>query len=90
MTDSKVLSPAKRRPPNAGKGRVKGVPNKSTAAVKDAILNAFTKVGGEDYLVKVAEEDQKTFCTLLGKVLPIDVQADVQGALIVKWQPAEQ
>lgn len=90
MTDSKVLEPAKRRPPNAGKGRVKGVPNKNTAAVKDAILNAFTKVGGEDYLVKVANEDQKTFCTLLGKVLPIDVQADVGGQLIVKWQPGEK
>lgn len=38
MTDSTVLKPAgKRRPPNAGKGRVKGVPNKTTADVREAI-----------------------------------------------------
>jgi hypothetical protein len=35
---SKVLTTTeKRRPPNAGKGRVKGVPNKATADVRTAI-----------------------------------------------------
>lgn len=35
---SKVLKSAgKRKPPNAGKGRKKGVPNKSTAACKEAL-----------------------------------------------------
>ena len=66
-----------------GKGRVKGVPNKATAALKDAILNAFTKVGGEDYLVTVAREDPRTFCTLLGKVLPMQVTGEDGGAIQV-------
>jgi hypothetical protein len=35
--DSKVQPPAKRLPPNAGKGRVKGVPNKVTGKVRQAI-----------------------------------------------------
>lgn len=36
--DSKVLpTAAKRRPPNAGKGRKKGVPNKATTTVREAI-----------------------------------------------------
>ena len=60
-------------------GRKAGTPNKATAAVKEAILNAFTKVGGEDYLVTVARDDPRTFCTLLGKVLPSEVKADIEG-----------
>ena len=54
-------------------GRRKGTPNKVTREVKDAILQAFDKVGGEDYLVRVAEEDPRTVPTLLGKVVPRDV-----------------
>jgi len=60
-----------------GAGRKKGVPNKISAKVKEAIENAFTAVGGADYLVKVAEEDPRTFCTLLGKILPTQVDAQV-------------
>jgi hypothetical protein len=51
-------------------GRTKGTPNKVNAAVKEAIVSAFNKVGGEDYLVQVAENDPRTFCALLGKVMP--------------------
>lgn len=54
-------------------GRKPGSPNLITVALKDAILNAFTKVGGEDYLVKVALADPKTFCALLGRVLPMQL-----------------
>lgn len=62
-------------------GRKKGTPNKITAQVKDAILEAFTIVGGEDYLVKVAKNDPRTFCTLLGKILPMQVEGDTQGSI---------
>jgi hypothetical protein len=51
-------------------GRAKGTPNKVNAAVKEAIVGAFNKVGGESYLVKVAESDPRAFCALLGKVMP--------------------
>ena len=37
-----------------GAGRKKGVPNKLTAHVKDAVQSAFLEMGGENYLVKVA------------------------------------
>lgn len=77
--DSKVVKTAARKPPNAGKGRKKGVPNKNTANLKNAIMHAFEQVGGKDYLVKVAEEDQRTFCTLLGKVLPSEIQAQLSS-----------
>lgn len=58
-------------------GRKKGSPNKLTAVVKDAILNAFQEVGGKSYLVRVAEEDPRAFCTLLGKILPSELNATV-------------
>lgn len=69
------------KPPNAGKGRKKGVPNKATAQLKDAILNAFVTVGGETYLAGVAKDDPKTFCALLGKVLPMQVTGEGGGPL---------
>lgn len=59
-----------------GPGRPKGVPNKATKALKDAILHAFDKVGGASYLERIAESDPKTFCTLLGKVLPLTINSD--------------
>lgn len=65
-------------------GRTKGTPNKATAALKDAILNAFESVGGVSYLEHVALTDHKTFCTLLGKVLPLQVTGEDGGAVIVE------
>ena len=53
-----------------GAGRKKGVPNKLTANVKACIIAAFADAGGKDYLVTVAKTDPRTFCMLLGKVLP--------------------
>lgn len=59
-----------------GAGRKKGSPNKTTVQLKDAILNAFAEVGGEKYLVRLAKEDPRTFCMLLGKVLPATLAGD--------------
>lgn len=72
----------KRKPPNAGKGRQKGVPNKSTAVLKEAILLAAKLSGGDKkgkdglvgYLKRVADTDVKAFSGLLGKVLPLQVE----------------
>lgn len=80
----------KRRPPAAGIGRKKGVPNKTTQALKDAIMNAFETVGGESYLVKVANADMRTFCTLLGRVLPTEIKADVSDTLADRLEQARR
>lgn len=76
MTVSKVVAAAK-KPPNAGKGRVKGVPNKTTALLKDAILKAAENAGGKDglvgYLQTQATANPGPFMALLGKVLPMQV-----------------
>jgi len=51
-------------------GSRKGIPNRQTVAIKDAIERAFTKLGGVDYLVTVGRNDPRTFCALLSKLLP--------------------
>ncbi len=45
------------RPPNAGKGRVKGTPNKVTRELKVMIEVALENAGGVEYLQKVAKKN---------------------------------
>lgn len=69
--DSKIVkSTAKRMPPNAGKGRKKGVPNKITKSVRESIEAAFQKIGGPEYLIEQARENPQAFMSLLGRLIP--------------------
>lgn len=77
--DSKVVASAdQRRPPAAGKGRKKGVPNKTTRTLREAIEKSFDQVGGVSYLVQMATEQPVAYMGLLAKVLPqqLKVQTD--------------
>lgn len=47
-----------------------GKPNALTVSVKEAIENAFQKLGGASYLEHVGRTDPRTFCALLSKLLP--------------------
>ena len=77
--DSRVQKPAvKRLPPNAGKGRKKGVPNKTTKAVKEMILAALGELGGEQYLIAQGKENPAAFMTLLGRIIPSEVKMDTK------------
>lgn len=83
--NSKVLKTAGRpKPPAAGKGRKKGVPNKNTQAIKDAITEAFEKAGGVNYLVALANSDPRTFCALVGKVIPLQVDGNLDANIVFK------
>ena len=62
------------KPPAAGKGRPKGAQNKLTKTIKAAIEGAFDKAGGVDYLARMANEQPVAFMTLLGKVLPTQLE----------------
>ncbi|WP_051145132.1 hypothetical protein [Thiomicrorhabdus sp. Kp2] len=57
-------------------GRQKGTPNKTTLEIKEAIIEAFNKAGGVDYLVGLAKENPSVFAGLLSKVLPRDVNVE--------------
>lgn len=83
-----------------GPGRPKGVPNKTTALLKDAILKAAEAAGkkiaidekgkptGEDgmvaYLTQQAEDNPGPFMSLLGKVIPLQVEGPDGKPLIEK------
>ena len=71
MTDSPKVG---KSAGNRGKGRKKGVPNKTTALLKDAILQAAGEAGGTaglvGYLKQQATDNPGPFMGLLGKVLP--------------------
>lgn len=71
---------------NAGKGRKKGVPNKTTLIAKEAIAVAFDKLGGVDRLVAWAKEDEKNesafWTSIYPKLLPLQLTGEGGGALI--------
>lgn len=66
-----------------GAGRPKGVPNKLSASIKDAIKQAFDKVGGPAYLIKIAETNPAVFCTLIGKLVPTELSTEESGGITV-------
>src|SRR6516162_7233368 len=59
-----------------GPGRPPGSKNRTTLQLREAILAALDKVGGPDYLAKLAIENSSAFASLLGKVLPTTLHAD--------------
>ena len=70
---------------NAGKGRPKGVPNKTTRSAKEAIAFAAEGLGGGERLMawaKEAPENERTFWgTIYPKLLPLQVDADVNATV---------
>lgn len=74
-------------PPAAGQGRKKGSRNKTTVLLKEAIEESFGNVGGAEYLTKMALQEPKAYLTLLAKILPAKIEADInvfQGAELVE------
>jgi hypothetical protein len=70
-----------------GPGRPKGMPNKTTALLKDAILKAAQEAGGEagmvGYLTEQAQKNPGPFLSLLGKVLPMQIAGDNENPLFI-------
>lgn len=66
-------------------GRKKGTPNKTTALLKDAILEAAGNAGEDQglvgYLTSQALLNPGPFMALLGKVLPMQVTGEDGGAV---------
>lgn len=64
-------------------GRQKGTPNKTTALLKDAVMQAAEAAGGEEglvgYLKTQAVLNPGPFMALLGKVLPLQITGDAEN-----------
>lgn len=63
--------------------RPKGSPNKLPKQLKEMILEALDRKGGADYLVIQAETNPSAFMTLLGKVMPLQLQGDPDAPLTI-------
>jgi hypothetical protein len=59
-------------------GRKKGTPNKVTADIKAMTLAALSAEGGVEYLRQQARENPNAFMSLLGRILPTQVNATVR------------
>jgi len=81
-----AVSPRNGVPTPEPKGRQLGVKNKLTN-LREAVLEAFDKVGGAQYLAKLAEgtsSDRAAFVGLVAKVLPTQINANVEGGIQVQ------
>lgn len=71
------------KPPNAGKGRPKGVPNKTTRLAKEAIAAAAESLGGTDRLVAWVKEDSDNervfWAQIYTKLLPHQIESGPGG-----------
>ncbi len=60
------------KPP--GSGRKKGQLSTVTVALKDMILGALADAGGQSYLTAQAKKNPAIFCSLVGRVLPLQIK----------------
>lgn len=58
---------------NRGKGRPKGVPNRTTAAAKEAFILAAEGIGGVPALTEWGKDNPDKFWPLYAKLIPLDV-----------------
>lgn len=64
-------------------GSRKGCPNKVSKTIKVEVLEAFRMVGGRHYLVQQAEKNPAAFLGLLAKLLPHQLQSDLDGVKVI-------
>jgi hypothetical protein len=67
-----------------GAGRPKGVQNQLTRDVKEMILSALEAKGGQDYLARQADDNPVAFMSLVGRILPLQVNADMKADVTLR------
>lgn len=75
------------KPGNSGRfkpgnpGRPVGVTTRAKLA--EEILRSLDKLGGIDYLIKMAQAEPKAYLTLIGRLVPSNINMSVEGRLSV-------
>ena len=83
-TTKVVKDSGKRKPPAAGKGRPRGAKNKISGSIKEMIFAALAEAGGTAYIARQAEENPTAFLSLLGRLVPSELRAELSGAFTVE------
>lgn len=68
-------------PKNPGPGRPKGSKNKLTLDIKALILGALKAKGGQKWLESQMDQNPVAFMTLIGKVMPTQIQGDPENPI---------
>ncbi len=79
-------------PPNAGKGRKPGTPNKFTIEIKSMVEQALQQAGGVKYLAQQAEDNPAAFLALVGKLVPRDLNhrvTETPGGFLVEFSSGQ-
>ncbi len=64
-----------------GAGRPKGSLDKGHAAIREMVVSALDNLGGVEYLQGVAATHPAAFLSLLGKILPTQVEGPDGGPI---------
>jgi len=72
-----------------GPGRPPGAQNKLTATVKMMVLGALGKLGGEQWLVRMAKKHPQAFMQMLRQVMPTQVVGDVNYRFVARMPAPE-
>lgn len=64
-----------------GPGRPKGSKNKATLAIKEAVLQAFVRLGDVDGLVAWAQENRTEFYKIAARLIPTETHVEAPGGL---------
>ena len=64
-------------------GRKKGTPNHITTDLKQAIINALDRLGGEEWFIRLGKRDAKSFANLIGRCIPTKLVGPDDGAIKV-------
>lgn len=65
-------------------GRPKGSPNKTSKDARQTILNTFTKLGGEKFMLEWARNEPTEFMRIYAKLIPREEKVTMDGTLAIK------
>jgi hypothetical protein len=88
MSPPSVIETRKIGQGKPGPGRPRGLANRTTALLKDALLVAATRAGGagglEAFLLEQAQKPNNApFMAMLAKVFPLQINAEADGSPLV-------
>lgn len=68
-------------------GRPRGAKSKPIVKIKEMVEQALSELGGVDYLVEQGRKNPAQFLTLLAKVIPHQVQTDINAQIAIVARP---